>query len=97
MATMYEFGDEISISLREMNTSNVSNNAYVASVPHYAYGGDVCEATLLEMHNFEHTDEGYKFPEWMSGGTGRKMKPYAGKIASSVIISFLAFLQKRFY
>jgi len=61
---MYEFGDEISISLREMNTSNVSNNAYVASVPHYAYGGDVSdvsEATQLEMHNFEHTDEGYKF------------------------------------
>jgi len=90
MATNYEFGDEISISLRDMNTSNVSNNACVANVPRYAYGGDVCEATLLEMHNSSHTDEGYKFPEWMSGGNERKMKPYAGKVAPSVTISYNA-------
>ena len=90
MATNYEFGEEISISWGDIYTSNISNNACLANVPRYAYGGGVCEATLLEMHNFSHTDEGYKFPEWMSGGNERKMKPYAGKVTPSVTISYNA-------
>jgi len=91
MAMSYEFGDEISSSFEDMSASNVSSNACVVSVPRYVDGGDVCEATLLEMHNSPHTDEGYKFPEWMSGGNGRKMKPYAGKVSPSVIIHVLQF------
>jgi len=85
MATSYEFGEEISINWREMNTSNVSNNACATSVTRYAYASDVCEATMLEMHNSAHTDEGYKLPEWMSGGNERKMKLYTGKVAPSVM------------
>jgi len=96
MATSYKFGDEISSSSEDMNASNVSRNACVVSVPRYVDGGDVCEATLLEMHNSSHIDEGYKFPEWMSGGNGRKMKPYAGKVSPSVMVSFFTFLHNYF-
>jgi len=92
MATSYEFGEEISINWREMNTSNASNNACAASVQRYAYASDVCEATLLEMHNSEHTDEMYKLPEWMSGGDERKMKLYTGKVAPSVMDLFYLLL-----
>ena len=92
MATSYEFGEEISINWREMNTSNVSNNACAASVPRYAYASDVCEATHLEMNNSPQTDEAYKLPEWMSGGNERKMKLYAGKVAPSVMGLFYLLL-----
>jgi len=92
MATSYEFGEEISSNWIEMNTTKVSNNACVASVPRYAYAGDVCEATMLEMHNSPHTDEVYKLPEWMSGGNERKMKLYAGKVAPSVMDLFYLLL-----
>jgi len=92
MATSYEFGEEISNNWREMNTTNVSNNACAASVQRYAYVSDVCEATLLEMHNSAHTGEVYKLPEWMSGGNERKMKLYAGKVAPSVMGLFYMLL-----
>ena len=90
MATSYEFGEEISINWREMNTTNVSNNACAASVPRYAYVSDVCEATQLEMNNSLHTGEVYKLPEWMSGGN--EMKLYTGKVAPSVMGLFYMLL-----